>query len=363
MTEPTAHSPAYDEPSPTRAEPDPVGPPFPEPESASEPDGPAPESDIEPGPPAVGPSSPSADELEPAPAVDTGIAPVVPEEESEPAPAADTGVAPMSPEEESEPAPAADAGIAPVVPEEGSEPASAVEAAPTQVSSEAGPDGGPGDPTGAGEVGSDLPVELLPDDAVAAAPPTVEPTRVKPGKHARGGGGSDRTPAAATSGRAARRGLLPALVVLVVLLAALVGFLARLSVTTRGTDPLELQRRDALAAARASSRLIFSYDYRHLAQDFAAGRAFTTGAFRTEYDTTTTKLVTDVAQRYKGVAVADVSAAAVETSSKNHVVALVFLNQQSSSTIQTTPKISQSRLEMTLVRTGGHWLVSGVKAL
>lgn len=224
------------------------------------------------------------------------------------------------------------------------------------------PDAGTGDATGAGAVGTDLPGALLPDEATAASPPYVESARVKPGKHARGGGDS-RTPRVTRGGRRTRKGLLPALVVLVVLLAVLVGFLGRLSVTTRGADPLELQRRDALAVARASSRVIFSYDYRHLAQDFAAGRVFTTGAFRTEYDTTTTKLVTDVAQRYKGVAVADVSAAAVETSSNNNVVVLVFLNQQSSSTIQTTPKISQSRLEMTLVRIGGHWLVSGVKAL
>lgn len=195
------------------------------------------------------------------------------------------------------------------------------------------------------------------------AAPEPEGVRAKPGKHARGGAGEGVGAARSSRTRTSGRGWLPFLLVLVVLLATGVGLLARLSVTTRGTDPLELQRRDALAVARASSRVIFSYDYRHLDKDFAAGRAFTTGAFRTEYDTTTTKLVTDVAKRYQGVAVADVSAAAVESASKNRVVALVFLNQQSSSTIQTTPKISQSRLEMTLVRTGGHWLVSGVKAL
>ena len=176
-------------------------------------------------------------------------------------------------------------------------------------------------------------------------------------------GAATPVPARALAGGSTRSALLPVLAALVLVLSLLVGFLAQQAISTRGTDPDELQRRDALAAARSSARVIFSYDYRHLSRDFAAGRAFTTGAFRTEYDTTTAKLVTDVAQRYRGVAVADVSAAAVQTSGHDRVVALVFLNQQSTSSVQTTPKISQSRLEMTLLRTRGRWLVSKVRAL
>ena len=317
MTEPTTDRPMYDEPSSTLVGPDPVRPPSPEPGVAAQ---------------------PSRTETQPQLAPEAGPQPATPE----------PGRIETQPE---------------LAPEAGPEPATPEPGYPEPNHPEPAPHTGASDVPGAAAHTMPLPVELSPPGGAGdAPPPTAAPDRSKPGKHARGGG-ADRTPRAAWQGGTARKGLLAALVVLVLLLAALVAFLARLSITTRGAEPLELQRRDALAAARASSRVIFSYDYRHLSQDFAAGQAFTTGAFRTEYDTTTTKLVADVAMRYKGVAVADVSAAAVETASKNQVVALVFVNQQSSSTIQTTPKISQSRLEMTLVHTGGRWLVTKVKAL
>ena len=155
------------------------------------------------------------------------------------------------------------------------------------------------------------------------------------------------------------RVLLVALGLVVLLLGALAGYL----VTRPAGNALEQHRRDALTAARSSSRLVFSYDYRHLAKDFAAAQAVTTGAFRKEYAATTGKLVSDVAPRYQAVVVADVSNAAIESATADRAVVLVFVNQQSTSTVTKAAKLTQSRLEMTLVRIGGNWLVSGVKAL
>ena len=40
----------------------------------------------------------------------------------------------------------------------------------------------------------------------------------------------------------------------------------------------------------------------------------------------------------------------------------MLVNQQSTSTVTKVARLTQSRLEMTLVRVGGDWLVSGVKA-
>lgn len=149
----------------------------------------------------------------------------------------------------------------------------------------------------------------------------------------------------------------------VLVLAMLTAFLGYQAYATRGQGPVETSRRDAVGAARNAARLVFSYDYRHLAKDFAAGRATTTGVFRDEYDKTTAKLVNDVAPRYKAVVVADVSDSAVITASVTQAVTLVFLNQSSSSTLAAQPKITQSRLELTMVHQGGHWLVSRIKAL
>jgi Mce-associated membrane protein len=158
------------------------------------------------------------------------------------------------------------------------------------------------------------------------------------------------------------RALLTALVAVVVVLAALTAFLGVRSVSTRGGGGVEEARRDGLAAARSAARVVFSYDYRHLAKDFAAGKALTTGDFAKEYQRTTSRLVDDVAARYKAVVVADISDAAVVSASKDQVLTLVFLNQQSTSTLNAGSKITTSRLEMTMVRRGDRWLVSKIRA-
>lgn len=156
--------------------------------------------------------------------------------------------------------------------------------------------------------------------------------------------------------------LVASLAVLVVLLAVATAVLGVASVRTRGGGDVEDARRNALEASRNAARLVFSYDYRHLDKDFAAGKAVTTGKFAADYARTTSKLVDDVAGRYKAVVVADVSDAAVVTAGKDRVVTLVFLNQRSTSSLAAGPKITQSRVTMVLVRKDGRWLVSEVNA-
>jgi hypothetical protein len=41
----------------------------------------------------------------------------------------------------------------------------------------------------------------------------------------------------------------------------------------------------------------------------------------------------------------------------------MFVNQTSNSTLSKAPKITQSRVQMELTRTGGRWLVSKITAL
>jgi Mce-associated membrane protein len=156
--------------------------------------------------------------------------------------------------------------------------------------------------------------------------------------------------------------LLAALVATVVLLAALTGFLAWMSHDTSGGGDVAKARVDALAASRGAARVVFSYDYRHLQKDFAAGKALITGQFAQEYARTTGKIVDDVAGRYKAIVAADVTDAAVVRASSDQVVTLLFLTQQSTSTLSASTKITQSRLEMTMVHRHGRWLVSKIRA-
>jgi Mce-associated membrane protein len=156
--------------------------------------------------------------------------------------------------------------------------------------------------------------------------------------------------------------LVAPLAVLVVLLVAVTAVLGVWSSRTSGGGAVEDARRDALSAARAASRVLFSYDYRHLDKDFAAGKAVTTGTFASDYEKTTSKIVNDVAPRYKAVVVADVSDAAVVSATAARVQVLVFVNQRSTSSLAAGQKITQSRLTMTLERKHGTWLVSKVSA-
>jgi len=148
---------------------------------------------------------------------------------------------------------------------------------------------------------------------------------------------------------------------LTALLMLLTGFLAYRVADSRGPAPAEQTRKAALNAGRDAARLVFSYDYRKLDKDFQAALATTTGDFRKDYETTSTKLVLPVAPRYKAILVAEVSEAAViRELSENEVLVLVFLNVQSTSSLTTAPKITPRRLKMTMQRKGDRWLVSGV---
>jgi Mce-associated membrane protein len=157
------------------------------------------------------------------------------------------------------------------------------------------------------------------------------------------------------------RGLVPVLALsLLTVLVLLTGYLAyELREQSRTQDA----RREALAAARDAARVLFSYDHEQLDEDFAAGLALATGEFREEYERTTREVVRPVAEQYDAVVEAAVVEAAVVSAEPERVVALVFLNQTTTSTRVEGPKIDQSRVRMALVRDDGRWRVEQVTAL
>ena len=94
--------------------------------------------------------------------------------------------------------------------------------------------------------------------------------------------------------------LVAILSVLVVALLLLTGWLGYVVADNRGPRRSRAPAASALAAGRDAARLVFSYDYRHLDKDFAAAAAVTTGTFKTDYESTTKKLVGDVAPTLQG---------------------------------------------------------------
>lgn len=166
-----------------------------------------------------------------------------------------------------------------------------------------------------------------------------------------------------------RRGLVTAvLAVLVVAGLVAVSVLGWKYGEARQTDRARAQ---ALTAAQKAAPVILSYDHRHLDRDFAAARGHLTGSFRDEYQRTTTKVVAPTAKKYKGVVKATVvkpagggaPAASVVSASPDRAVVLLFVNQVTSSTQISGPRVDLNRVRMTLTLTSDGWKVSAVDAL
>ena len=160
----------------------------------------------------------------------------------------------------------------------------------------------------------------------------------------------------------ARAGRAPliALVLTVVLMALATGFVWY---RVQRADQIESARQAALEASRDAAAVLLSYDYRTLDKDFSAGKAVTTGAFRTQYANTTSKVVAPVAKEKKAVVKAEVVTAGIVRATPDTVVTIVYVNQVTTSSLQTGPKVDLSRVRMTLKHVSGRWLVSKVEAL
>lgn len=157
--------------------------------------------------------------------------------------------------------------------------------------------------------------------------------------------------------------LLPLVVGLAVLLVVAVATAGVMTVRVREVSATQEARADALAAARSHAQSILSYDHRTLDADFARAEQVITGSFKAEYAETTTKVVRPTATQYKAVVKAEVTSAAVVRATSERVVVLLFVDQTTTSTRLTKAKRDASRVRMTLVRSGGRWLVSAVDAL
>ncbi|HWG94647.1 MAG TPA: hypothetical protein VNU66_10530 [Mycobacteriales bacterium] len=193
---------------------------------------------------------------------------------------------------------------------------------------------------------------------MTAPQPSEDPTTTAA---ADDGPAPQEAPAARRRRGAGLGGLLPVLALsLLTVLVLLTGYLAwELRQQALTADA----RTEGIAAARDAARVLFSYDHESLDEDFAAGLALAGGEFREEYERTTRDVVRPVAEQYDAVVEASVVDAAVVSAAPDRITALVFLNQQTTSTRVEGPKIDQSRVRMELVRDGDDWRVVEVSAL
>jgi Mce-associated membrane protein len=152
-------------------------------------------------------------------------------------------------------------------------------------------------------------------------------------------------------------------IVVGMIVVVMVGGLAQTTILLRHRDAVDSARTSALTAAKKYAVELASYDYRHLDQDFGLVLANSTPSFRTSFTQSSTALKT-VLTKYDATAKASVVAAGMVSANTHLAVALLFINQTVTNTTQKgQPTSDESRLEITLLRSHGKWLINQVKLL
>ncbi|MGI9125936.1 MAG: twin-arginine translocation pathway signal [Mycobacterium sp.] len=120
----------------------------------------------------------------------------------------------------------------------------------------------------------------------------------------------------------------------------------------------EAAQQQVLAAAKEGTEAILSYSPQNLDQDLANAKSHLTGQFLDYYSDFTQKVVAPAAKG-KGVKTeANVARAAVSAIKPGRAEVLVFVNQVTTSKDRPTPALATSSVMVTLVESGGHWLIS-----
>ncbi|GAB3277417.1 hypothetical protein GCM10027589_03230 [Actinocorallia lasiicapitis] len=117
----------------------------------------------------------------------------------------------------------------------------------------------------------------------------------------------------------------------------------------------------ASRAAVNAAQDISSWDYRTIESDTKNVLKETTGDFRAAYEKSAAKLLAQAPEQ-EAVVLGTASKAGVESADENGVRVLVFLNQ-STNRKGAEPSTDLHRLRLTMVESGGSWLVSKLEVL
>jgi Mce-associated membrane protein len=198
--------------------------------------------------------------------------------------------------------------------------------------------------------------EVFPVKAEAAAVPVdAEAPATEPSP-------SPSAPVSPSAGPRARVAAHAGAVIAGVVAVALAVVLVLTLMAVGNRDALNGARTSALAAARTDAVELAGYNYRHLNADFAVVMATSTPTFRRSF-TQTSNALKGALTRFHANAVANVVAAGVVSATTSRVVALVFLTQKVKNTTQSGTSTDRSQIEITLLRSGGRWLINQVTLL
>lgn len=146
------------------------------------------------------------------------------------------------------------------------------------------------------------------------------------------------------------------LVVILGLAAALIVSQMQLS----NQNALNADRASAVAAAKTYANDVATYSYLHLKRDFGRVESESTPSFRRSFIRSSGSL-SKVLVQYKAKASAKVLAAGVSSITPSKAVVLLFVNQTVANSTQQGVSTDDSRIEVTLERSDGRWLLQDLK--
>ena len=149
---------------------------------------------------------------------------------------------------------------------------------------------------------------------------------------------------------------------LAVALVVAIVFLTLTQLSLNSENSLNTARTSALAAAKSYMVDLASYNYKHLDQDFGKVLAESTPTFKQNFTQSSEALKTAIV-KYDGSASANVVGVGLVSATTSRAVVMVFLNQTVDNKLQKNKPTTESRVDITLVRSGGRWLIEQVTLL
>ena len=129
----------------------------------------------------------------------------------------------------------------------------------------------------------------------------------------------------------------------------------------RSQDAVDDASRAAPAAAERASTAILSYRYTSLGADEKAAERYMTPAYAKKYADTFTRLVKPNAAKLRAKVEAEVKASGVTHADADRVTVLLYVNQTTTSTANSgEPQLALNRVQLSMVKRGGTWLVDDI---
>lgn len=128
----------------------------------------------------------------------------------------------------------------------------------------------------------------------------------------------------------------------------------------RAADRVDDASQEAPAAAERASAAILSYDYKTLDADEKAAERYLTPAYGKKY-AETFRLVRTSAAKLHAKVQAEVKASGVTRAEEDRATVLLYVDQTTTSTAHGgEPQVALNRVQLSMVKRGGAWLVDDV---